>query len=64
MESRPGEGTVVTVTFPADGSGAAAVLAGGDNMVEFPPRLKPLEMQVRELGRKETVYDEAKAKIA
>ncbi len=64
MESRPGEGTVVTVTFPADGSGAAAILAGGDNMVEFPPRLKPLEMQVRELGRKETVYDEAKAKIA
>lgn len=64
MESRPGEGTVVTVTLPADGSGAAAVLAAEDNTVEFPPRLKPLEMQVRELGRKETVHDEAKAKIA
>ena len=65
MTSRPGEGTVVTVTLPTDGSGAVtANAAEGGNMVEFPPRLKadagPAGMRMKE----ENAYDEAKAKIA
>lgn len=40
VTSRPGEGTVVTVTIPADGSGIREPDAPVDNtMVEFPPRL-------------------------
>ncbi|NML76841.1 HAMP domain-containing histidine kinase [Rhizobium sp. S-51] len=64
MESRPGEGTVVTICLPADGSGAAGDFGGGENMVEFPPRLKSAEKPATMECEKETVYDEAKAKIA
>jgi Signal transduction histidine kinase len=39
--SRPGEGTVVTITLPADGCGDLGLSDGGaETMVEFPPRLK------------------------
>ncbi len=65
MTSRPGEGTVVTVTLPADGSGiiAAADAAGADNRVDFPPRLKA-EDACAARTKDEWVHDEAKAKIA
>ncbi len=63
MESRPGEGTVVTVRLPADGSGADAD-AGEHNMVEFPPRLKAMDRPATMESERKTGYDEAKAKIA
>jgi two-component system, cell cycle sensor histidine kinase DivJ len=41
IDSTPGEGTVISIVLPADGSGAARAAAEGDGrMVEFPPRLK------------------------
>ncbi len=61
IESRAGEGTVVTVTLPADGSGAR--MAGETNMVEFPPRLAEAGCNLR-TGGKAPGHDEAKAKIA
>lgn len=50
IQSQPGEGTVITIRIPADGSGA---LRDGDaramsSTVDFPPRLA---------GDKETVYE-------
>ena len=65
ITSKPGEGTVVTITLPADGSGMAG---GGHNaeaesMVEFPPRIRQLgEMAAR--MRKDGDDGPAKAKIA
>ncbi len=61
IESRPGEGTVVMVTLPADGSGAQA--AGETNMVEFPPRLAEAGSEAKK-GGKAPEHDEAEAKIA
>ncbi|MGC4410302.1 HAMP domain-containing sensor histidine kinase [Rhizobium sp. ST-5] len=61
IESRPGEGTVVLVTLPADGSGARAI--GETNMVEFPPRLAETGTDLTR-GGKAPAHDEAKAKIA
>jgi two-component system, cell cycle sensor histidine kinase DivJ len=61
IESRRGEGTVVTVTLPADGSGAIA--ADADNMVEFPPRLSQPGATREEKG-KAAGHDQAEAKIA
>jgi cell cycle sensor histidine kinase DivJ len=61
IESRPGEGTVVMVTLPVDGSGARA--ACETNMVEFPPRLAETG-ENRKRGGKAPGHDEAKAKIA
>lgn len=61
IESRPGEGTVVMVTLPVDGSGAKA--ADGTNMVEFPPRLAAAGSE-RRTGGKAPGHDEAEAKIA
>ncbi|MDH4440721.1 MAG: HAMP domain-containing sensor histidine kinase [Rhizobium sp.] len=61
IESRKGEGTVVTVTLPADGSGAVA--ADEDNTVEFPPRLSQPEPTKEESG-KAAAHDQAEAKIA
>lgn len=61
IESRPGEGTVVMVTLPVDGSGARA--ACETNMVEFPPRLAETGENSKR-GGKAPGHDEAKAKIA
>jgi cell cycle sensor histidine kinase DivJ len=61
IESRAGEGTVVLVTLPADGSGARA--ARETNMVEFPPRLAEAGSDLTR-GGKAPGHDEAKAKIA
>jgi two-component system, cell cycle sensor histidine kinase DivJ len=61
IDSRPGEGTVVTVSLPADGSGARAV--DETNMVEFPPRLAEAGSG-RTKGGKASGHDEAQAKIA
>lgn len=61
IESRPGEGTVVWVSLPADGSGARA--ACETNMVEFPPRLAETGADPKK-GGKAPKHDEAEAKIA
>ncbi|MDQ0423331.1 cell cycle sensor histidine kinase DivJ [Peteryoungia aggregata LMG 23059] len=61
IESRPGEGTVVMVTLPVDGSGARA--ADETNMVEFPPRLAEAGAG-RKTGGKAPGHDQAEAKIA
>lgn len=61
IDSRAGEGTVVMVTLPIDGSGARA--ADATNMVEFPPRLAASESDLR-TGGKAPGHDEAEAKIA
>ncbi len=66
IASRPGEGTVVTVLLPADGSGHQ-VAGNGDPVepVEFPPRLKA-QSPVADvmMTRKETADGRSKAKIA
>lgn len=61
IESRPGEGTVVMVTLPVDGSGARSV--DETNMIEFPPRLAAAGHENR-TGGKAPEHDEAEAKIA
>ncbi|MCM2476514.1 HAMP domain-containing histidine kinase [Rhizobium sp. CG5] len=64
MTSRVGEGTVVSVTVPADGSGAGRDNGTEDgNMIEFPPRLKAT-VDRAERPQEERLYDDAKAKIA
>ncbi|MDQ0454314.1 sensor histidine kinase [Rhizobium paknamense] len=69
ITSRPGEGTVVTITLPLDGSGAKRVESLEDHRrIEFPPRLQAnlQEMQPEETERaeREGLNDDAKAKIA
>lgn len=61
IESRPGEGTVVLISLPADGSGVTA--AADTNMVEFPPRLGETGAD-RKTGGKAPGHEQAKAKIA
>lgn len=61
IESCAGEGTIVTVTLPTDGSGAR--IAGETNMIEFPPRLADAGSDLK-TGGKAPGHDEAKAKIA
>lgn len=63
ITSRPGEGTVASVTLPLDGSGAAAAESDGNIMVEFPPRLAQNEKTGALLGNANG-HDEAQAKIA
>ena len=64
IESRPGEGTVVTVALPADGTGIAeAVEEAADPMVEFPPRLVKTA-DVAKKDEQEIENDAAEAKIA
>lgn len=64
IASKPGEGTVVTIMLPADGSG----MAGGENaetesMVEFPPRIRQLG-EMAAIMKKDGDDGPAKAKIA
>lgn len=63
ITSRPGEGTVASVTLPLDGSGAAAAESDGNIMVEFPPRLPQNEKTGALLGNANG-HDQAQAKIA
>lgn len=65
IASAPGEGTVITILIPFDGSGASAAQQPVDvnRPVDFPPRLKHT-VEISE-GRKEEGMDgAAKAKIA
>ncbi|MBO3759378.1 HAMP domain-containing histidine kinase [Ciceribacter sp. L1K22] len=76
LVSRPGEGTVVTITLPADGSGSLGTDADADlAAVEFPPRLRDsasaasdLFALSREMARaamnEDRITDGAQAKIA
>lgn len=66
ITSQPGEGTVVTVTLPADGSGAAEIAAGGasSNTVEFPPRLGAAPAASATVMKDVGLHDAAKAKTA
>ncbi|KAA3503155.1 sensor histidine kinase [Rhizobium rhizogenes] len=64
IASQPGEGTVVTIMLPADGSG----MAGGEDaetecMVEFPPRIRQLG-EMAAIMKKDGDDGAAKAKIA
>jgi cell cycle sensor histidine kinase DivJ len=64
IASRPGEGTIVTVTLPIDGSGAIGCAQNDETerMVEFPPRLRKIaSVEVMKEGH---VNGTAKAKIA
>ncbi|RWX76162.1 HAMP domain-containing histidine kinase [Neorhizobium lilium] len=64
IASRPGEGTVVTITLPADGSGVHCEPqdATGE-MVEFPPRLKASHQRIM-IDPQELTNERAEAKIA
>jgi cell cycle sensor histidine kinase DivJ len=63
IESRLGEGTVVTVTLPMEGPGdSIAVFEDGD-AVEFPPRLR-LEQGTAATREQGFAHDRAKAKSA
>jgi cell cycle sensor histidine kinase DivJ len=71
ISSVAGEGTVITILIPLDGSGAEGAdhQAGYQNKtVDFPPRLKnamePAEQRTTYDGMKEDVDDHAEAKIA
>jgi cell cycle sensor histidine kinase DivJ len=65
ITSRPGEGTVVTITLPADGSGVEDSMDSDDTerMVEFPPRLKQIS-PVAEVMKEGREHGRAEAKIA
>jgi len=64
IASRPGEGTIVTVTLPIDGSGAIGCAQNDETerMVEFPPRLRQIASV--EVMKEGSVNGTAKAKIA
>ncbi|WP_173997094.1 sensor histidine kinase [Agrobacterium rubi] len=66
VSSRAGEGTVVTILLPADGSGH---VAGSDrdeakDPVEFPPRLMPQAAGMSKMMKEDVADGRAKAKIA
>jgi cell cycle sensor histidine kinase DivJ len=65
ITSRPGEGTMVTILMPADGSGhkTGADRENAKEPVEFPPRLKP-QTSVTDTMKEEVADGRAKAKIA
>ena len=65
IASKPGEGTVVTITLPADGSGMAGggESAEAESMVEFPPRIRQLG-DMAAMMKKDGDDGPAKAKIA
>lgn len=64
IASQPGEGTVITVTLPEDGSGASTAYehAESDAPVEFPPRLTGLRRIAEE--QHEVSHGTAKAQSA
>lgn len=66
ISSRAGEGTVVTILLPADGSGyvSAADRDEADGLVEFPPRLKQHAPSAEMMTKKDVADGRAKAKIA
>ncbi len=65
ITSKPGEGTVVTILMPADGSGQPlSSCEDADAPVEFPPRLKDTAGGADMMKRKDTADGRAKAKIA
>lgn len=65
IESSAGEGTVVTVTLPADGAGIVDVAEEpNDPMVEFPPRLLKTTRTTMKDEQDIGNDDAAKAKIA
>jgi len=65
ITSKPGEGTVVTILLPADGSGQPlSSCEDADAPVEFPPRLKEIAGGADMMKRKDTADGRAKAKIA
>lgn len=72
ISSRPGEGTVVQISLPIDGSGASRIEATGESQnIEFPPRLQASAVQTgqrdvndSQFGAQEGLNGDAKAKIA
>lgn len=65
IASAPGEGTVITILIPFDGSGAEAMQQPVDvnRPVDFPPRLKHT-VEMSEGRKEEQMNGAAKAKIA
>lgn len=63
IESRPGEGTVVSVTLPAEGCGEGEAHSQAAETLEFPPRLAHLAVGPV-TSRQGFAHDGAKAKIA
>ncbi|ASW05926.1 HAMP domain-containing sensor histidine kinase [Rhizobium sp. 11515TR] len=65
IASAPGEGTVITILIPFDGSGAVTMQQPVDvnRAVDFPPRLKHT-VEIDEGRNKELMNGPAKAKIA
>lgn len=66
IASRPGEGTVITITVPVDGSGAPSAddAEGWEKTVEFPPRLKSAAANLTDAQEEEYVHGPAEAKTA
>lgn len=63
IESRLGEGTVVTVTLPMEGPGDSIAVFDNGDAVEFPPRLR-LEQEPAATREQGFAHDRAKAKSA
>jgi cell cycle sensor histidine kinase DivJ len=64
IASRPGEGTIVTISMPADGSGVKGGLDDApEDRVEFPPRLRAARQQEM-AGQQDFTNERAAAKIA
>ncbi|MFB9951384.1 sensor histidine kinase [Rhizobium puerariae] len=58
ISSRPGEGTVVTISLPADGSGVQGMRdETREEKVEFPPRLTAARQAPQETIRKKTAQN-------
>ncbi|MCJ9748950.1 HAMP domain-containing sensor histidine kinase [Neorhizobium sp. SHOUNA12A] len=64
IASRPGEGTVVTISLPSDGSGVEAKRDDSrEEKVEFPPRLRAARHAAM-MDEQDFIDDRAEAKIA
>jgi two-component system, cell cycle sensor histidine kinase DivJ len=72
ISSRAGEGTVVQISLPIDGSGVSRIEATGESQqIEFPPRLQASmvstgqqDVNDSQFGAQEGLNGDAKAKIA